>query len=186
VLANKIRCHIVLFLCFLLHLLFSTISLIPQNSTTIMPQVGGGGIIVAESRKNGHFFRGIIWWNYLVGSSEFCRPPARLPVAAPPRAPPRALGSGHPAPRRRAVELHSPPARSAPLSQVNGLSSYRRYKLSSLTGTLAFSAPSVIPPQRKLPTPKANAQGTYFAVANKWHHISPLRRCLGQPRRHLR
>ena len=99
-LCHKILKLLLLHLSLLRLLLFSTSSLIPQTSTTIMPHVGYGGIMVVESRKNGHFFRGIIWWNYLVGSSEFPRPPARAP--APPRAPPRALGSGHPAPRRGA------------------------------------------------------------------------------------
>jgi hypothetical protein len=77
--------------------LYSTISLILSTSTTIMPQVESGGNIVVESRKNGHVFRGIIWWDYLVGSREFSHPPARPPVDVPPRVPPRALGSGHPA-----------------------------------------------------------------------------------------
>jgi hypothetical protein len=87
--------------------LFSRVSLNPQTSTTIMPQVGIGGSLVVESRKNGHFFRGIIWWNYLVGSSGFSRPPSRPLVAAPPRAPPRALGSGHPAPHRHDIPTGS-------------------------------------------------------------------------------
>jgi hypothetical protein len=130
--------------------LYSRFSLIPQTSTDRPPHVEVWGSLVVESRKNGQFFRGIIWWDYLVGSTEFSRPPAHPPVAAPPRALPRALGSGHPAPHR-----------GAPFAAL------------------------MIPP-RKLPTSKANVQGTHFTVANKWHHISPLRRCLGQPRRHLR
>jgi hypothetical protein len=73
---------------------------------------------VVESRKNGQLIRGISWWDYLVGSTGFSRPPARPPVAARTRAPPRAIGSGHPAPHT--AELHSPPARSVSLSQVNG------------------------------------------------------------------
>jgi hypothetical protein len=97
----------------------SRISLTPQKTTAIMPHVGIGGSIVVESRKNGQFFRGIIWWNYLVGSTEFSRPPARPPVAAPPRAPPRALGSAGHRPRRTA-KLHSPPARSAPRPPASG------------------------------------------------------------------
>jgi hypothetical protein len=72
------------------------------TTDTILPQVGIGGRIVVESRKNGQLFRGIFWWDYLVGSTEFSRPPAHPPVAAPPRALPRALGSDHPAPHRRA------------------------------------------------------------------------------------
>jgi hypothetical protein len=84
---------------FVFLLLFNRILLIPQPSTDILPLVGYGGSLLVESRKNGHFFRGIIWWNYLVGSTEFSRPPARPPVASRTRAPPRALGSGHPAPR---------------------------------------------------------------------------------------
>jgi hypothetical protein len=83
--------------------LYNRISLTPQTSTARMPHVGVGGSMVVESRKNGQFFRGIIWWDYLVGSTQFSRPPARPPVAALPRAPPRALGSGrHPAPHRGA------------------------------------------------------------------------------------
>jgi hypothetical protein len=87
-LCHKILKLLLLHLSLLRLLLFSTSSLIPQTSTTIMPHVGYGGIVVVESRKNGHFFRGIIWWNYLMGSSEFLSPPARPPVAAPPRARP--------------------------------------------------------------------------------------------------
>jgi hypothetical protein len=82
--------------------LSNRISLIPQTATTRLPLVGIGGSLVVESRKPGHFFRGIIWWVYLVGSTGFSRPPARPPVAARTRAPPRAIGSGHPAPRRGA------------------------------------------------------------------------------------
>jgi hypothetical protein len=83
--------------------LFNRISLIPQTSTDRLPLVESRGIIPVESRKNGQIiFRGIIWWNYLVGSTEFSRPPARRPVAARTRAPPRAVGSGHPAPHRGA------------------------------------------------------------------------------------
>jgi hypothetical protein len=160
--------------------LCSRISVIPQTSTTRPPHVGIGGSLVVESRKNGQFFRGIIWWGYLVGSTGFSRPPARPPVAAPPRAPPRALGSGHPAPHRGA------PFAARSLCFVAAGQRIKlgpRARFSSLTdGLLQLQ---VIPP-RKLPTSKANVQGTYFAVANKWHHISPLRRCLGQPRRHLR
>jgi hypothetical protein len=81
--------------------LFSTISLIPQTSTTTMSKVESGGIVVVESRKNGQFFRGNYWWNYLGGGGQ-AGSPARPPVAALPRAPSRALGSGHPAPRRGA------------------------------------------------------------------------------------
>ena len=72
------------------------------NSTDKLPHVEVWGIILVESRKNGQIFRGIIWWNYLVGSTEFFRPPACPPAATPPRVPPRALGSGHPAPHRGA------------------------------------------------------------------------------------
>ena len=75
--------------------LYSRFSLIPQLSTDILPLVGSGGSMLVESRK-------IIWRNYLVGSTEFFRPPACLPAATPPRVPPRALGSGHPAPHRGA------------------------------------------------------------------------------------
>jgi hypothetical protein len=82
--------------------LYNRISVIPQTPTTILPQVGVGGRIVVESRKNGQIFRGIIWWDYLVGSTGFSRPPAHPPVSAPPRALPRALGSDHPAPHRGA------------------------------------------------------------------------------------
>jgi hypothetical protein len=71
--------------------LCNRISVIPQTSSTILPQVGVGGRKVVESRKNGQFFRGITWWDYLVGSTEFSRPPAHPPVAAPTRAPPRGL-----------------------------------------------------------------------------------------------
>jgi hypothetical protein len=74
--------------------LHSRFSLIPQLSTDILPLVGYGGSMLVESRKNGQFFRGITWWNYLVGSA-----------AATPR---------------RTAELHSPPARSVSLPQVNG------------------------------------------------------------------
>jgi hypothetical protein len=87
---------------FVVCVLFSRFSLIPHTSTTVLPQVGIGGSLVVESRKNGHCFRGIIWWDYLVGSTEFSRPPTHPPVAAPPRVLPRALGSDHPAPHRGA------------------------------------------------------------------------------------
>jgi hypothetical protein len=84
--------------------LYSRFSLIPQLPTDILPLVGYGGKLPVESRKNGQFFRGITWWNYLVGSTEFSRPPARPHVAARTRAPPRALGSGqHPAPHHGPV-----------------------------------------------------------------------------------
>jgi hypothetical protein len=83
-------------------MLFNTFSLISQTSTTILPLVEYGGSLLVESRKNGQFFCGIIWWDYLVGSTEFSRPPARPPVAARTRAPPRAIGSGHTAPHRGA------------------------------------------------------------------------------------
>jgi hypothetical protein len=150
--------------------LYCGFSLIPQTSTTRPPQVRIWGSLVVESRKNGHFFRGIIWWDYLVGPTGFS--PARPWPPHPARCPaPSAAATP-----RRTAELHSPPARSVSLSQVNGPSSIRFHLLLK---------PQVIPP-RKLPTPKANVQGTYFAVAYKWHHISPLRRCQGQPRRHLR
>ena len=86
----------------LLALLFNRISLIPQTSTDRLPLVELWGILPVESRKNRHIFRGIIWWNYLVESTEFFRPPACPPAATPPRVPPRALGSGHPAPHRGA------------------------------------------------------------------------------------
>jgi hypothetical protein len=142
-----------------------------------MPQVGIGGRIVVESRKNGQFFRGIIRWDYLVGPTEFSHPPAHPPVAAPPRAPPRALGSGHPAPHRGA-----PFAARSLCFVVAG----QRTENRSIEGILSVFSFFLKLPPRKLPTSKANVQGTYFAVANKWHHISPLRRCLGQPRRHLR
>jgi hypothetical protein len=82
-----------------------------------MPQVGIGGSLVVESRKNGHFFRGIIWWDYLVGSTEFsARPPAR---PWPPH-PARRTAPSAAATPRRTVELHSPPARSVSLPQING------------------------------------------------------------------
>jgi hypothetical protein len=117
-------------------------------------------------------FGRVIWWNQ--ASS-----PARLPARPWPPNPARRTAPSAAATPRRTVELHSPPTRFLVAGQRCNNSSYRRY------GPLIPKL-QMIPPQRKLPTSKANAQGTYFAVANKWHHISPLRRCLGQPRRHLR
>jgi hypothetical protein len=85
-------------------MLYNRISLIPQTSTTRLPLVGSGGSLVVESRKNGQTFRGIIWWGYLVGSSEFSRPPARPPARGRPnpRAAPRHRQRPHPAPHRGA------------------------------------------------------------------------------------
>jgi hypothetical protein len=63
-------------------LLCSTISLFPRNSTNILPLVGYGGSLLVEPRKNGQQVRGVIWWDYVVESSEFYRPPhpARRPA----------------------------------------------------------------------------------------------------------
>jgi hypothetical protein len=141
--------------------------------------VGIGGSLVVESRKNGQFFRGIIWWDYLVGSTEFFRPPARPPVAARTRAPPRAIGSGHPAPHRGAPFA----ARSLCFLAAGQRTENRSIERDSVRFDLLLKL-QMIPP-RKLPTSKPTSKA-YFAVANKWLHISPLRRCLGQPRRHLR
>jgi hypothetical protein len=71
-----------------------------------LPHVGYGGspLTMVESRKNGQKDREIIWWDYLVESSEFPHPPARPPVAAP-----SALAA--PRPRQR-------PPRAAPLSSI--------------------------------------------------------------------
>jgi hypothetical protein len=131
--------------------------LIPQTSTstttTTLALVGSGGSPLVESRKNGQIFRGIIWWDYLVGSTEFSRPPAHPPAAAP-------TEFSHPAPHRGAAELHSPPARSVSLPQVNG------QKPDQLTGFYPFRSLlklQMIPP-RKLPTSKPTSKA----------HISPL------------
>jgi hypothetical protein len=88
--------------------LYSRFSVIPPTSTTKPPHVGIRGSLVVESRKNGQIFRGIIWWNYLVGSSEFPRAPARPPVAPP--HPARRLAPSAAATPRRTAELHSSPA----------------------------------------------------------------------------
>jgi hypothetical protein len=96
--------------------LFNRISLIPQTSTTRMPQVGIGGSLVVESRKNGQLIRGIIWWNYLVGSTGFSRPPAR---PWPPHPARRPAPSAAATPRRTA-ELHLPPANGQNPVQKNG------------------------------------------------------------------
>jgi hypothetical protein len=138
--------------------LYNRISLIPQLSTDILPLVGYGGKLPVESRKNGHFFRGIIWWNYLVGSTEFSRPPAHPPAAAPPRAPPRALGSGHPSPHRGAPFA----ARSLCFLAAGQRTESRMFIRDSVRFGLLLKL-QMIPP-RKLPTSKP----TFKA------HISPL------------
>jgi hypothetical protein len=74
-----------------------------------MPHVGIGGGLLVESRKNGQFFRGIIWWDYLVGSTEFSRPPARLPACPPTRSRPTSRAAPRPRPR---------PPRAAPRSSI--------------------------------------------------------------------
>jgi hypothetical protein len=84
-------------------------------------------------------------------------------LVAPPRAPPRALGSDHPAPHRGAPFA----ARSlcfvvAGQRTENGYNGDLIPVLSALTFFLKLQ---MIPP-RKLPTSKANVQGTYFAVAS--------------------
>jgi hypothetical protein len=54
--------------------LFSTFLVGSQTPTNILPLMVGYGVsLLVESRKNGQFFRGIIWWDYLVGSIEFLR-----------------------------------------------------------------------------------------------------------------
>jgi hypothetical protein len=71
-----------------------------------------------ESRKNGHFFvglsGGIMWWDQ-PGSPA--RPPARPWPPEPARRPAPSAAAATP---RRTAELHSPPARSVSLPQVNG------------------------------------------------------------------
>ena len=162
---------------------YNTISLIPQTSTDRLPLVELWGILPVESRKNRHIFRGIIWWNYLVESTEFFRPPACPPAATPPRVPPRALGSGHPAPHRGA-----PFAARSPCFVVAGQRIRKRIETAPRARFYPFRSLSQASGDSTAQSTnvQANVQGTYFAVANKWHHISPLRRCLGQPRRHLR
>jgi hypothetical protein len=95
--------------------LYSRFSLIPQLPTDILPLVGSGGSILVESRKNGQFFS----WNHLVelfGGINRVLPPAR---PCPPEPARRTAPSAAATPRRTA-ELHSPPARSVLLAQVNG------------------------------------------------------------------
>jgi hypothetical protein len=94
-------------------LLYSRFSLIPQLPTDILPLVGSGGSMLVESRKNGQIFRGIIWWDQ-PGS------PAHPPTRPRPPHPARRPAPSAAATPRRTAELHSPPARSVSLPQVNG------------------------------------------------------------------
>ena len=138
--------------------LFNRISLIPQTSTDRLPLVEVWGILPVESRKNRHIFRGIIWWNYLVESTEFFRPPACPPAATPPRVPPRALGSGHPAPHRGAPFA----ARSLCFLAAGQRTENRMFIRDSVRFDLLLKL-QMIPP-RKLPTSKPTSKA----------HISPL------------
>jgi hypothetical protein len=153
-------------------LLFNRISLIPQTSTTILPLVGIGGSLVVESRKNGQIFRGIIWWDYLVGSTGFSRPPAHPPVAAPPRALPRALGSDHPAPHRGAPFA----ARSLCFVAAGQRTENRSFIRDSVRFDLLLKL-QMIPP-RKLPTSKPTSKDIFRRCQQMASHltVAPLPR----------
>jgi hypothetical protein len=99
--------------------LYNRISVIPQTSTTILPLVGIGGSMLVwwNHVKTDKFFvelsGGIIWWDQ---PSSPARPPTRPWPPHPARCPaPSAAAT-----LRRTAELHSPPARSVSLPQVNG------------------------------------------------------------------
>jgi hypothetical protein len=124
----------------------------------------------------------------LFGGTNRVLPPARQPARGRPT--PRVA----PRPRQRPPRAAPQSSIRRPLallpghrSPVSRYSWYRRYQLYPLSaGLLSHQASDDSTTVQTTTTPKANVQGTYFAVASKWHHISPLRRCLGQLRRHLR